>query len=121
MVVMVTLAVVMPAPFAPADRIGLVAFGGLVAGLLHLVGRPRVVATRQGLTVINSLRTHQYEWAEVVRVNMSVGEPWPTLDLADGSSVGAMGIQGAERDRAAKALGELRALLKQYGEAPDRE
>lgn len=120
MVVMVTLAIVMPPPFGVADRIGLVIFGGIVAGLLHLVGRPRVVAATTGLTVINSLRTHRYEWAEVVRVNMNAGEPWPTLDLADGSSVGAMGIQGAERERSAKAVAELRTLLKQYGEAPDR-
>jgi hypothetical protein len=31
-----------------------------------------------------------------------------------------MGIQGAERERCAKAIAELRALLKEHGEAPDR-
>lgn len=117
---MVTLAIVIAPPFRLADRIGLVLFGALVAAVLHLIGRVRVIADDRGLTVVNVLRTHRYEWAEVVGVNMGIGEPWPTLDLADGSSVGAMGIQGAERDRAAKAIGELRALLQRYGEAPDR-
>lgn len=120
MVVMVVLAFVMPEPFGVPDRIGLVVFGAIVAGLLHLVGRPKVTATQRGLEVQNALRRHTYEWPEVVRVNMNVGEPWPTLDLADGSSVGAMGIQGSERERCAKAIGELRTLLKEHGEAPDR-
>jgi hypothetical protein len=66
-----------------------------------------------------TLSTRRYEWAEVVRVNMSAGDPWPTLDLASGDSISAMGINGAEHRLAARQMTELRILLRTYGEAPD--
>ncbi|MET8145128.1 PH domain-containing protein [Sphaerisporangium sp. NPDC005288] len=114
------LALVLPAPFKLPDRIGLVAFGCLVGFILHLLGRLRVEADDRGITVVNAVRVHRYEWPEVLGVTMPEGEPWPKLDLADGSSVGAMGIQGAEKARSRKAVAELRALIHTYGEAPDR-
>ncbi|MCW2898153.1 MAG: hypothetical protein JWO67_418 [Streptosporangiaceae bacterium] len=119
MLVMIVLAIVVPPPFGLADRIGLVVFGILVVGLLHVIARSRVVADERGLTVVNPLRTHRYDWAEVLRANMAEGDPWPTLDLADGTSVGAMGIQGSEGQRARKAITELQALLHERGEAPE--
>ncbi len=115
----IALAVVLPPPFKLPDKLGLVAFGCLVAFLLHLLGRLRVEADEGGITVVNALRVHRYEWPEVLDVTMPEGEPWPRLDLADGSSVGAMGIQGAEKARSRKAVAELRALIHAYGEAPD--
>ncbi|HEY7483012.1 MAG TPA: PH domain-containing protein [Streptosporangiaceae bacterium] len=118
-VTMVTLAIVIAPPFGLADRIGLVLFGLAIAGLLYLLGRCRVTADAAGLTLVNPLRTLRYEWAEVIRVNMGDGEPWPTLDLADGSTVSAIGIQRSDGDRARQALAELRALLHERGEAPD--
>ncbi|MGH3388496.1 MAG: PH domain-containing protein, partial [Actinomadura sp.] len=97
---MTVLAFVVAPTFRFADRVGLVVFGLAVAGVLHLLARCRVEADERGLTVVNAIRRHRYDWAEVLGVTMAEGEPWPTLDLADGSSVGAMGIQGAERERA---------------------
>ncbi|MFC4535320.1 PH domain-containing protein [Sphaerisporangium dianthi] len=116
----IVLAVLLPHPFQLPDKIGVVAFGCLVAFILHLLGRLRVEADDCGVTVVNAVRTHRYEWPEVLGVTMPEGEPWPKLDLADGSSVGAMGIQGAEKARSRKAVAELRALIHAYGEAPDR-
>ncbi|WP_344937831.1 PH domain-containing protein [Sphaerisporangium flaviroseum] len=116
----IVLAVLLPPPFKLPDRIGLVAFGCLVAFILHLLGRLRVEADEGGITVVNAVRVHRYEWPEVLGVSLPEGEPWPKLDLADGSSVGAMGIQGTEKARSQKAVGELRALIHHYGEAPDR-
>jgi hypothetical protein len=116
---MTVLAFVVAPTFQFADRVGLVAFGLLIGGVLHLLGRCRVEADEHGLTVVNAIRTHRYDWAEVLGVTMAEGEPWPTLDLADGSSVGAMGIQGAERERARKAIAELTALLHERGEASE--
>jgi PH (Pleckstrin Homology) domain-containing protein len=116
---MTVLAIVVAPTFGLGDRIGLVVFGLFVAGVLHLLARCRVEADEQGLTVVNAIRTHRYDWAEVLGIAMAEGEPWPTLDLADGSSVGAMGIQGAERERAKKAIAELSALLHERGEAAE--
>ncbi|MBB4704820.1 PH domain-containing protein [Sphaerisporangium siamense] len=116
----IVLAVVLPPPFRLPDKIGVVVFGGLVAFILHLLGRLRVEADERGVTVVNAVRVHRYEWAEVLGVTLPEGEPWPKLDLADGSSVGAMGIQGTERTRSHKAVAELRSLIQKYGEAPDR-
>jgi len=119
MITMITLAIVIAPPFKVVDRVALVLFGTAIAGLLYLLGRSRVTADADGLTVVNPARTRRLEWAEVVRVNMGEGEPWPTLDLADGSTVSAMGIQRSDGDRARQALAELRALLHERGEAPE--
>jgi hypothetical protein len=120
MMVVAGLAVVMPPSWSVPDRVGFALFGVLVCFLLHLVGRPQAIADENGLTVVNSLRTHRYEWAEVLRVNYTEGSPWPVIDLSDGSSVGVMGIQGTERARSARALAELRVLLRERGEATER-
>jgi hypothetical protein len=119
MIGMVVLAVVVPSTWGAGDRIGLVVFGLVIAWIMHVLGRCRVVADVPGLTIVNPLYTRRYEWAEVVRVNMVTGDPWPTLDLSSGDSISAMGINGAEHQLAARQMTELRGLLRAYGEAPD--
>ncbi|MEV5752821.1 PH domain-containing protein [Actinoallomurus sp. NPDC052308] len=114
---MIVLAVVMPAPWSLGDRIGLVAIGLAVAGVLHILARSRVTADDEGLTVVNGLLTHEYEWAELLGITMSEGAPWPTLDLADGSTAPVMGIQASDGERANRALAELAALIHERGEA----
>lgn len=116
---MIALAVVLPAPYGPVDRVGIVLFGCGIAWLLHKLAHCRVSADEQGVTVVNPFRTHRYAWAQVLGVHMAVGDPWPTLDLADGNSIGAMGIQGAERAFAARATAELQGLLRQRGETTE--
>ncbi|MQA86203.1 MAG: PH domain-containing protein [Streptosporangiales bacterium] len=117
-----TLAVALPQPFQLGDRIGFVVVGLLIAGGLYFLGHPRLTADEHGLTVVNVVRRHQLEWAEVVDVTMTRGEPWPTLDLADGTTLAAMGIQASDGERARTALAELEALLHERGEAvePDQ-
>jgi hypothetical protein len=115
----VTLAIMVAEPFALIDRLGLVFVGVVIAIGLHLLGRCRVTADHAGLTIVNVARVHTFEWAEVVRVTMGVGASWPTLDLADGSSLGAMGIQSADGARAVRAVTELRLLLRGHGEATE--
>lgn len=115
----VLLAALLPEPFQLPDRIGVVCFALFVAWVLHLLGRCRVVADEHGLTAINGLRVHRLEWAEVLDAQLVLGEPWARLDLADGSSIAVMGIQGSEKVRAYRAIGELRALIRRYGEAPE--
>lgn len=116
---MTVLAVVVPPPYGPPDKAGLVLFGVLVAWVLHRLAHCRVSADQRGITVVNPFRTHRYEWAEVIEVHMAAADPWPTLDLADGNSIGAMGIQGAERAFAERAIAELRLLLRRHGEVAE--
>jgi PH (Pleckstrin Homology) domain-containing protein len=117
---MVLLAIVVAPQFKLTDRVAMVLFGLAMAWLLHMLARCRVAADEQGITVVNAFRTRRLAWPEVVRVTMTEGEPWPTLDLADGTATGAMGINGAEKKLAARQLAELRTALARYGEAADR-
>ncbi|RCV52994.1 hypothetical protein DEF23_01830 [Marinitenerispora sediminis] len=116
---MVALAVILPADWGLQDRVGLVAIGLVGVGVLHLLARPRVLATERGVTVVNCIRTHVLDWAEIVDIRMPVGEPWPTIDLADGSTLAAMGIQSNDGRMAGENLAQLQALLHQRGEAQE--
>ncbi|MEU0570268.1 PH domain-containing protein [Nonomuraea sp. NPDC005983] len=115
----VVMAVFIADPFKLPDRIGLVVFGCLVAFVLHLLGRVRVEADEEGITVVNAIRTYRYTWPEVLDVTLLVGDPWPRIDFSDGRTVGAMGIQGSEKARARQATAELEALIHERGEARD--
>ena len=70
-----------------------------------------MVAEADRLVVVNGYRRHEYEWAEVLAVHLPPGAPWAVLDLADGTSAPAMGIQGSDGGRARRAVRELRALI----------
>jgi hypothetical protein len=95
----------------PLQRATVIAFGLAALGLLYALGRSRVVAASGGLTVVNGFRRRELEWAEVVAVRLPPGAPWVTLDLADGTTCPAMGIQGSDGERARAAVRELRALV----------
>lgn len=75
--------------------------------------RCRVLAQPERLVVVNGYRRREYEWAEVIAVHLPPGAPWVTIDLADGTTAAAMGIQGSDGDRARKAVRELRATIAQ--------
>jgi hypothetical protein len=93
---------------------GTVIFVGLLgfAAWFALV-RSRVLAREDGLVIVNGYRRREYEWAQVVAIHLPPGAPWVTIDLADGSTVSAMGIQGSDGDRARRAVRELRRLAEQ--------
>lgn len=78
---------------------------------LYALIRSRVDAEMDRLIVVNGYRRREFEWAEVVGVHLPPGAPWVTLDLADGTSVSAMGIQGSDGTRARTAVRQLRALV----------
>lgn len=116
---MIVLAVILPPSWPLADRVGLALFGLAVAGVLSLLARPRIVATEDRLTIVNIVRTWVLEWPEVIEVRMPPGEPWPTLDLADGSNIAAMGIQSNDGELARANLAQLVALIHERGEAEE--
>lgn len=99
------------ARFTPFQRGTLLFVGVLFFAAGYAMARSRVVADDGGLVVVNGYRRHEYEWAEVLAVHLPPGAPWAVLDLADGTSQSALGIQGSDGSRAQQAVRELRALL----------
>ncbi len=87
--------------------------GLILLGLLLLNGqaRSRVVATEQGLTIVNGYRKHQLSWEEAGTLRMPRGAPWPHLDRGEEERVSLMGVHASDGQRAAVAVRELRALL----------
>ena len=73
--------------------------------------RSRVVAEVDRLIVVNGFKRREFAWPEVVAAHLGRGAPWASLDLADGTTVPVMGIQGSDGARARAAIRELRALV----------
>ncbi|ASU86180.1 hypothetical protein CDO52_11930 [Nocardiopsis gilva YIM 90087] len=118
---MVILAAVLPADWRLQDRVGLVMMGLVGVAALHLLARPRLTAAENRVTVVNGIRTHVLEWPEIIDIRMPVGEPWPSIDLADGSTLAVMGIQSNDGELAQTNLAQFRALLHERGEAEEPE
>jgi hypothetical protein len=95
----------------------LIALGLLALSLGYALARSRVVAEPDRLVVVNGYRRREFEYAEVIDAHLPPGAPWVTLDLADGTAVSAMGIQGSDGARAQTALRELRVVLDAGGGA----
>ncbi|GAA2880370.1 PH domain-containing protein [Streptosporangium fragile] len=113
------MAIFLPPPFRLGDRVAMVGLGGLVAWVLHMLGRCRVEADERGVTVVNPFRVHRYEWPAVIGVTLAEGEPWARIDFSDGATISAMGLQGSEKGRTVRQVRELRALIKERGEADE--
>jgi Bacterial PH domain len=100
------------ARFSWLQRGTVIAIALLGASLGFALMRSRVVAEPDRLVVVNGYRRHEYDYAQVVAVHLAPGAPWVTLDLADGSTVSAMGIQGSDGSRAKQSARELRAVVE---------
>ncbi|MEY9963963.1 hypothetical protein ABIA33_001997 [Streptacidiphilus sp. MAP12-16] len=107
-----------PSNWQRHDRIGIAVSGLLFALVLSVLARPAAKADRQGLTVVNFVRSRRLEWAEILGVNLRRGDPWVLLDLADGGTLAVVAIQpGAGLRQAVRAARELRACVDAYGTA----
>lgn len=100
------------------ERISFVVTGALLSGGLVVLARPKVVAEESGVTVVNIAGRRQLAWAEIVQVNLRVGDPWVFLDLTDGTSLPALGIQpGIAKQHAIADTQTLRALVEAHSVA----
>ena len=104
------------AQVTPFQQVTMLVIAATATAVAWALVRCRVTATTSGLQLVNGFRTHRYEWAEVLAVHMPSGAPFPTLDLADGTSRSALGIQASDGDRARQAVLELRLLLARTAE-----
>ncbi|MFJ2772627.1 PH domain-containing protein [Streptomyces sp. NPDC087300] len=106
-VVLTVIAFLLPT-LSPGERTSFVFTGALLCGVLVLLSRPKVVADESGVTVVNIATRRRLAWAEIVQVNLRPGDPWVFLNLSDGTSLPALGIQpGIARQQ---AIGDARAL-----------
>lgn len=113
--VLTAVALTLPA-VSPGERLSFVFTGLLFLGVLLLLSRPHVTADEDGVTVVNLTTRRRLEWAEVLHVNLRQGDPWVSLDLADGTSLPVMGIQpGIAKERAVADARALRALAESQG------
>lgn len=96
--------------------VGAIVFTGLA--LLYAMARSRVTATETGLTVVNGYRRRDLTWAEIDRVRMPLGAPWPRLEFAvdpasperERNDIPILGIHGSDGARGRHAVRELKAV-----------
>jgi hypothetical protein len=113
--VLTVIGLILPAT-STGERISFVFTGLVFLGVLLLLSRPYVTADAGGVTVVNLTTRRRLEWAEVLGVNLRPGDPWVSLDLADGTSLPAMGIQpGIAKQQAIVDAVTLRTLAESHG------
>ncbi|SES30785.1 PH domain-containing protein [Streptomyces qinglanensis] len=101
------------------ERASFICTAALFLGVLVLLSRPRVTADEDAVTVVNLTTKRRLAWAQVLAVHLRPGDPWVSLDLADGTSLPAMGIQpGIAKQQALADARALRALVDLKG-VPD--
>ncbi|QNP73873.1 PH domain-containing protein [Streptomyces roseirectus] len=97
----------------PGERLSFVVTGGLICWVLAMLARVRVIADEDGVTVVNIASRRRLEWAEILQVNLRPGDPWVFLNLSDGTSLPALGIQpGIDKKQAITDAQALRALTE---------
>ena len=99
------------ARFTVFQKLTMAFFALCILVCVHALTRSRVTASTEKLVVVNGYRRRELAWAQVVAVRMPPGAPWVSLDLADGSEIPAMGIQGSDGGRAKSAVRDLRRLV----------
>ncbi len=97
--------------FTFLQRLTLLLMGAGFAACGWALARARVTAKTQGLVVVNGFRTRQLAWEEVLAIHLAEGAPWATLDLADGTTISAMALQGSDGRKARDGVRQLRALI----------
>ncbi len=100
------------ASFSAIEKATLVLLGLMFGAAGYALARSRLVARPDSLIVVNGYRKRRFEWNQVLGVSLRGGSPWAVLDLSDGTSTPAMGIQGSDGARATRQVRELRRLIE---------
>ncbi|GAA3802307.1 PH domain-containing protein [Streptomyces chiangmaiensis] len=111
--VVITVVAMLLEQLSPGERLSFILTAAVLFGVLLLLARPKVVADESGVTVVNIASRRHLHWAEIVQVNLRPGDPWVFLNLSDGTSLPALGIQpGIAKERAIEDARTLRALAE---------
>ena len=99
----------------------LLLFWAAVIAVLFGIARTRVVSDGFGISVLNGYRRHRLAWAQVVSISLPRGAPWALIDETDGSVLAVMALQGADGERARRAVSDLRRRVAAHSaQAPER-
>ncbi|WP_326761398.1 PH domain-containing protein [Streptomyces phaeochromogenes] len=113
--VVITTVAMLLEKLSPGERTSFVFTAALLFGVLALLSRPKVVADESGVTVVNIAGRRKLAWAEILQVNLRPGDPWVFLNLSDGTSLAALGIQpGIAKQHAIRDARALRALAEAH-------
>jgi hypothetical protein len=103
-IVLVGVAFLMPSGgrhgWGTGSRLAVVVFAAACVWFLHRLASVRIETDDAGATVVNVLRRRRLEWTEIVGVRLSRDDAWLMLDVSDGTSLAAMGVQRSEGDLA---------------------
>ncbi|MGW0835152.1 PH domain-containing protein [Streptomyces prunicolor] len=111
--VVITTVAMLLEQLTPGEKLSFVFTGAILFAVLALLARVKVVADESGVTVVNIVSRRHLEWAEILQVNLRPGDPWVFLNLSDGTSQPALGIQpGIAKERAITDARTLRALAE---------
>lgn len=116
---MLLAAVIVPATFGLADRVGFIALGVGTFWFCWREAQVRVVAGPETVEVRNLISKQELEWAEIVAVSFPEGDAWAHLDLADGDTLPTMAFQRADGARGIAAARQMAALVAARGEATE--
>ena len=100
------------------SRLGVVAVGLVIVAFLHRLGSVRVATSESGVLVVNVMNRRRLEWAEIVGVRLLSGDAWMVLDLSDGKSLSAMGIQHSEGERGQQQAQAFARAVQQHTRTP---
>jgi len=118
LLVLVGIAVLLPSGgpqgWGLGSRLSVVVFALLVVWFLHRLADVRIVADDAGVEVVNILTRRRLEWAEVVGVRLSRDDAWLMLDVSDGTSLAAMGVQRSEGERAQRQARDFARLVTEH-------
>ena len=106
--------------FTFLQRATVVVMGLAAFAICHGLSRCRIDVDDAGVTVVNGYRTHRFDWGQVVAVSLRPGNPWTVLDLSDGTTQSAMGIQGSDGAKARRQVRQLRRLIEAHAAADPR-
>lgn len=104
--------------FRTSDQVGIALLGAIIAGVVLLFARPRLRVGPSGVAVRNLISFKVIPWSEALGVSFPVGARWARLDLPDDEYIPVMAIQAIDKDRAIKAMDEVRVLIDRYRSNP---
>lgn len=100
-----------------ADRLMFFSIGLAIGALAYRYATIEAIPSREGLHVRNLIVSRHLDWPEILSVQFGGGDPWPSLDLSDGDSLGIMAIQKADAEYGRSEASRLAALVQAFGEA----
>lgn len=108
-----------PGSWALGSRLALAAVGLAIAYFLHRLASVRVLADENGATIVNIVHSHRLDWPQIVGVRLSADDPWLVLDLSNGETVLAMGVQRSEGELAQRQASQFARLVNEHTHASD--